>query len=54
MKGGHNKIGNEIMGNLDTLLKDCDYICNVLPKTPLTDGILGNGRLELCKGNIYI
>ena len=32
------------------LLKECDYICNVLPKTRETDNILGGGKLENCKG----
>ena len=32
------------------LLKECDYICNVLPKTRETDNILGGGKLEHCKG----
>ena len=40
----------ENVWNLDKLLTDCDYICNVLPKTPQTNNILGNGKLELCKG----
>ena len=42
------KVNN--VGDLDKLLTDCDYICNVLPKTPQTNDILGNGKLELCKG----
>ena len=40
--------------DLDKLLIDCDYICNVLPKTPQTNDILGNGKLELCKGKWVI
>ena len=40
--------------DLDKLLIDCDYICNVLPKTPQTNDILGNGKLELCKGKQII
>ena len=37
--------------SLEKLLTDCDYICNVLPKTPHTNNILGKGNLEYCKGN---
>ena len=49
MAEGEEKMEN--VWNLDKLLKDCDYICNVLPKTPQTNNILGKGKLELCKGN---
>ena len=38
---------------IDDLLKRCDYICNVLPKSPDTDNILGGGKLQLCQGNIF-
>ena len=38
---------------IDDLLKRCDYICNVLPKSPDTDNILGGGKLQLCQGIIF-
>ena len=41
---------SENVSGLEKLLNDCDYVCNVLPKTPQTNDILGNGKLELCKG----
>ena len=41
---------SENVSGLEKLLTDCDYVCNVLPKTPQTNDILGNGILELCKG----
>ena len=41
---------SENISGLEKLLTDCDYVCNVLPKTPQTNDILGNGKLELCKG----
>ena len=40
----------DVYFGIEKLLKECDYICNVLPKNPETDNILGNGKLELCKG----
>ena len=40
----------DVYFGIDRMLKECDYICNVLPKTPETDDMLGNGKLELCKG----
>jgi len=44
---------SENISGLEKLLTDCDYVCNVLPKTPQTNDILGNGKLELCKGKEY-
>ena len=35
---------------LDILLKNCDYVCNVLPNTDKTTNCLSNGILENCKG----
>ena len=43
---------SENVSGLEKLLTDCDYVCNVLPKTPQTNDILGNGKLELCKGKM--
>ena len=43
----------QIHFGISDLLKECDYICNVLPKTPETDNILGGGKLENCQGTIY-
>ena len=40
----------QIHFGISDLLKECDYICNVLPKTPETDNILGGGKLENCQG----
>lgn len=41
----------QIHHGISDLLKECDYICNVLPKTPETDNILGGGKLENCQAN---
>ena len=38
---------------ISDLLKECHYICNVLPKTRETDNILGGGKLQLCGGRLY-
>lgn len=35
--------------NLHKLLANCDYICNVLPHTSQTEGLLGNGVLSSCR-----
>eukprot|EP00794_Sanderia_malayensis_P009651 gene9651-10639_t len=35
--------------DLPELLQQSDYICNTLPKTPKTDGILSNGMLKNCQ-----
>ena len=43
----------QIHHGISDLLRECDYICNVLPKTPETDNILGGGKLENCQGMIY-
>ena len=40
----------DIHFGIENLLKECDYICNVLPKTSETDNILGHDKLRLCKG----
>ena len=52
--GSEKKIINghsiQIHFGIADLLKECDYICNVLPKTKETDNILGGGKLELCQG----
>jgi hypothetical protein len=40
-----------LMDQLDELLQNCDYICNVLPNTEKTTDCLSNGILEHCKGN---
>ena len=37
-------------GGLAKLLQESDYICNVLPNTPETTNILGNGVLKECSG----
>ena len=44
----------QIHFGISDLLKECDYICNVLPKTQETDNILGGGKLELCQGMTII
>ena len=44
----------DVFYGIEKLLRECDYICNVLPKTPETDNMLGNGKLELCKGNFIL
>ena len=43
-------ISVDIHFGISDLLKECDYICNVLPKTRETTNILGGGKLQLCKG----
>lgn len=35
---------------LSQFLSKCDYIINVLPSTPETDGLLNGNVLEICKG----
>lgn len=35
--------------NLSEFLKQCDYLCNVLPSTPSTKGLLSGNVLESCK-----
>jgi phosphoglycerate dehydrogenase-like enzyme len=35
--------------NLEELLRECDYICNVLPSTPETIGLLSGDVLKCCK-----
>ena len=35
--------------NLSECLKQCDYLCNVLPSTPSTKGMLSGSVLESCK-----
>lgn len=39
------------MDSLPELLKNSDYICNVLPSTAATRGMLGGGVLAECKPN---
>uniref|UniRef100_H2ZPN2 D-isomer specific 2-hydroxyacid dehydrogenase NAD-binding domain-containing protein n=1 Tax=Ciona savignyi TaxID=51511 RepID=H2ZPN2_CIOSA len=34
--------------NLNGFLASCDYICNILPSTPATTGLLSGNRLEVC------
>ena len=36
---------------LGQLLKGCDYVCSVLPKTAETNDILGRGILQNCSGS---
>ncbi|GIY56989.1 hypothetical protein CEXT_196031, partial [Caerostris extrusa] len=43
--GSFDKISN----NLDDILPDCDYLCNTLPSTTLTSGILNASVLQMCK-----
>ena len=40
-----------LMDQIDELLQNCDYVCNVLPNTEKTTDCLSNGILEHCKGN---
>ncbi|GFT41511.1 hypothetical protein NPIL_166381 [Nephila pilipes] len=40
---------NESTINLNDILEKCDYICNVLPSTPGTQGLLDNDVLKGCK-----
>jgi len=37
--------------DLNTILVECDYICNVLPSTEYTRGLLDNDVLKNCKKN---
>ena len=36
------------LDNIEKLLSQADYICNVLPNTPDTTGILNDGVLKAC------
>ncbi|KAF8790793.1 Glyoxylate/hydroxypyruvate reductase A like protein [Argiope bruennichi] len=45
--GEFDKISNK----LEDILSDCDYLCNTLPSTPLTRGILSASVLRNCKKN---
>ena len=38
------------MEKLSELLQNCDYVCNLLPKTARTTGILDSSILANCKG----
>ncbi|GFR30222.1 hypothetical protein TNCT_670751 [Trichonephila clavata] len=40
---------DKITTELNDILPDCDYLCNTLPNTPLTCGILNVSVLEKCK-----
>ncbi|CAL1277279.1 unnamed protein product [Larinioides sclopetarius] len=42
---------DKISTNLEDILFDCDYLCNTLPSTPLTRGILNTSVLQKCKKN---
>lgn len=48
------------MNDIAELLSSCDYICNVLPSTSETKGLLGNGILQHCsasdggKGAVFV
>ncbi|XP_046402094.1 glyoxylate/hydroxypyruvate reductase A-like [Ischnura elegans] len=48
------------LNELPELLASCDYICNILPSTEGTIGLLGNGRLAHCsteaggKGAVFV
>ena len=37
---------------MEDLLKNCDYICNVLPSTSKTQGLLSGSVLESCKEKV--
>ena len=39
-----------LMDQIDELLKNCDYVCNVLPNTEKTTNCLSNGILQNCHG----
>ena len=38
------------MEKLPEVLQNCDYVCNLLPKTSKTTGILDSNMLANCKG----
>ncbi|GBL72455.1 Glyoxylate/hydroxypyruvate reductase A [Araneus ventricosus] len=42
---------DKISTNMEDILLDCDYLCNTLPSTPLTRGILNTSVLQKCKKN---
>ncbi|GFY70933.1 hypothetical protein TNIN_300931 [Trichonephila inaurata madagascariensis] len=42
---------NEATTNLKDILEKCDYICNVLPSTPGTQGLLDDDVLRGCQRN---
>ena len=37
---------------LPELLSNCDYVCNVLPSTPSTDGLLDGDVLSHCRHKV--
>ncbi|XP_064606037.1 glyoxylate/hydroxypyruvate reductase A-like [Liolophura sinensis] len=41
--------GYRLLADLKDILVNCDYICNVLPSTPETVGLLNNGMLRNCE-----
>ncbi|KAG8227556.1 hypothetical protein J437_LFUL000656 [Ladona fulva] len=49
-----NEVRN--VDELPELLSSCDYVCNILPSTDSTKGLLGNGMLKHCygKGTIFM
>jgi len=39
---------------LPELLSNCDYVCNVLPSTPATDGFLDGSVLSHCRHKVLL
>ncbi|XP_067140860.1 glyoxylate/hydroxypyruvate reductase A-like [Centruroides vittatus] len=48
-KNSDMKYCDKIFTNLSEFLKDCDYVCSVLPSTHLTRGLLNGNALESCE-----
>ncbi|KAG8181953.1 hypothetical protein JTE90_026894 [Oedothorax gibbosus] len=44
-----NDVFDKISNDLVEVIKDCDYLCNTLPSTPLTTGILNSSLLKNCQ-----
>lgn len=40
---------DRIFTDMDEFLSDCDYVCSIVPSTPLTRGLLNGSVLKSCK-----
>ena len=41
------------MDGLQELLRECDYVCSVLPSTPQTKGLLNGDTLRSCANKVH-
>ena len=49
-----NIVSDSTMENLPELLQSCDYVCNVLPSTPHTRGLLSGDILQHCMKRVSV